>query len=419
MRPLSVLFYVEPVCYRSDPLFHIGWVDWIARIMQSQPPGAGLLFGFASSPYLSRAHKQRLGKVPCWQYDVNPRDVLAPFAFDRHAYGRDLYGAADDEEINGPLADFLRKVGESFAPDVVISFTQNRYIEKIFAKQRTLFWEVGPLPRHEGKLSFFMDPCGHQQRNLLNGAADRILHLPLDPAYFDAARQCWEQFVLSPLKANSPHGDISSWLDGVRQGHPIALFAMQPPDGLTIEAAYEVLTPEALIMRWMQHLPPSWTAFATYHTGHKLPLAVESMLAEEFPAFRMLPESMAALGSEAMLPYIDAVATISSSVGMTALLHGKAVVSYGRSWLNALTGKSLSEITRAPHLTEQERMSLFLFLTNYYCHPLEDCLATPGYVAGVIRRLVEASNPVELYFDFDAWSPERVRRLLIPAAAHA
>lgn len=417
MKPISVLFYIEPVCYRQDPLLHLNWVEWIVRIIRSQPSEARIQFAFASSPYLCQAYEQLMGEFPRCQYPVQTRDLLAPFGFDRHSYGRDLYGSAQEEEINIPLANFFRKVGENFNPDIVISFTQNRYIEKIFAKQRTLFWEVGPLPRYGGALTLFMDPRGHQRTNLLNSETKRILNLPLAQKFFDAAQVCWEQLVMFPIWTNPSSGNAGQWMKEVGQGRPIALLAMQPSDGLTVEGSYEVLAPEAIIMRWMQDLPPTWIATATYHTGQKLPLSVESMLAKEFPAFQILPEDLSVLGSEIMLPHIHGVSTVSSSVGMSALLHGKTVVGYGRSWLNGLSGQSLSQITASPSLTQRERTSLFLFLTNTYCHPLETCLSTPGYVANILRRLMEASDPVELYFDFSEWSPERVKKLLIAEPA--
>jgi len=414
MKPISVLFYIEPVCFRHDPLFLIPCIDWIARIVRMQPAGE-ISFGFASSPPLCRGLGEQIGVMPCRRFEINPRDILEPFAFDRHAYGRDLYARADSMKDNAPLIRFFQNIDQNFCPDVIITFSQNRYIESLFAHRRTLFWEMGPLPRQGDGYSFFIDPRSHELSNLLNSEIARIRTLPVSTTTTDTLSACWDRLVTAPAKAHPQAEKIAQWMDEARQGRSVALFAMQPPDWLTYEAGYDSVSPDTVMMRWLNDLPPDWIAIATYHVHFRLPAAAEAMLAEMFPAFKIFPSVLieqAISPSEILLPHIDGVVAISSAVAMTGLLCGKSVIACGRSYLNGFCGNDLRQISTFKPLAKHERMALLMFLTNFYCHPVEDVLSTPGYFAKLIRRLVEAADPITPYFDFSDWSPSRLCKLL-------
>jgi len=229
-----------------------------------------------------------------------------------------------------------------------------------------------------------------------------------------ASLSAWDQFATAPALGHPLAGDVAAWLDGLRHGRRVALFALQPCDWLTFEGVYAVTALDNLVMQWLADLPEEWIAVPTYHSvlGAQLSPATERSLSEEFPALKVLPPDLATGLSEILLPHVDAVVTISSSVGMSALLHGKVVVSPARSALASLGGRQVAAISRTPALADTERAGLLAFLSNRYCHPLTDCTEIPGYVTEIARRIVTASDPIGDYFDLRDWSPARLKPLL-------
>ena len=416
MNPISVLFYLEPVCFRNDPLFFLHCVELISEIMHAQH-GNDMVFGFASSTFLCKSLRERADDIPHYQFIINPKDILEPFEFNRHAYARNLYAREDCKETNISLVRIFREIDRKYAPDVVVTFSQNIYLETLFGHRRTLFIEMAPLPRYNCGLSVFIDPLGQRLTSILNTQAKRIRELPINQKETNDLLGLWNQIIKIPATEHPTSKKFKSWLDETRCGRSVILFAMQPPDFPTYEAAYEVLPHDAVMMRWLDDLPSSWMAIATYHHQY-LPAgiqATESMLAELFPAFTVMPEELAissTTASEFLLPHIDAVVTISSAVAMTGLLYGKSAVTYGQSYLSNWCENNLRHLSKTTNLTENERASLLMFLTNTYCHAWSDVLSGPGYFTGFVRRMLESPDPIEPFFDLSTWSFSHAKKIL-------
>lgn len=395
---MRFLFYVEPVTFRFDPFFLRPWLTWIADMARSQldednPP----TFAFMSSPWLCRSfslefHNQ-IDIIP-----IQPADVLAPFDMDRAAYGQDLAEPAGASVGNAPLQEALSAAVDAFRPDAVISFTQNRYLQRLKPSTNVFFTERQPLPRLSGKGGFFLDNCGHQTESLLATQAPRIKSLTLPESVSAGATSWWSNYFADPIERHSDTPQIRDWIEAKSGGSPVVMLALQPPDWLTFEGLSTNTPLDGLLMRWLSQVPLSWRAIATYHAASRLPRALEESIAEQFPHLLLLPEVWNQGHSELILDAVDAVATISSAVGFTALLSGKQVVALGRSNLSGLATPRLTELNQTPSLTEPERVNLLAFLTNFYCHDDHDILAGRGYLTRTVSELIKGG--IDRYFEF-------------------
>ncbi len=395
---MKFLFYVEPVTYRFDPFFLRPWLTWIADMARSQrDDDSAPKFAFMSSPWLCRSFSLEFQNdadiIP-----IRPADVLAPFDMDRSAYGQDLAQPAGATIGNVPLQQALTAAVDAFRPDAVISFSQNRYLQRLQSRTNVFFTERQPLPRLSGKGGFFLDNSGHQTESLLVTQASRIKSLMLPESVSAGATSWWSNYFDDPVDRHPDTTQIRDWIDAKAAGNPVVMLALQPPDWLTLEGLSTNTPLDGVLMRWLSQVPHNWRAITTYHPAIRLPRALEELIAEQFPHLLLLPEVWNQGHSELVIDAVDAVATISSAVGFTALLSGKQVVALGRSNLSGLAAPRLSELNQTPSLTEPERVNLLAFLTNFYCHDDHDILAGRGYLTRTVSELIKGGT--DRYFEF-------------------
>lgn len=386
-------FYVEPVVYRQDPLFLSPWIEWIARIIRAQARIPDLSFGIVSSPWLCRALQDMVG--PIRAFPIDPVDVLRPFGMDRVLYGRDLARPVWDDVGNEPLRASIAVMASTFQPDAILSFTQNRYLAALSPAICTLFTEMQPLPRSFGT-GFFLDRSGHQSESMLVTEAARIRSLQLSQDEKLEAGRRWESGFVMPNRDHPETAEMLAWLERSAEGAPVAMLALQPPDWLTVEGLSSRTSPEDTLLAWLDALPKGWRAVATYHPAHALPRAVEECIAGQMPNFMLLPDSWRQGRSEWLLQAVEAVVTVSSAVGWSALLAGKRTVAMGQSNLTGFAASSIGEIDEIAPLSIEERYNLFAFLKNRYCIDEESFLDKEGFFRDRVSSIMNMGE--EYYF---------------------
>ena len=229
-----------------------------------------------------------------------------------------------------------------------------------------------------------------------------------------AVRDAWLTAYETRVLNNQIAEAITTWRVEQVGAAPLALLALQPPDWITYEGMVGRVAIDALVMRWLTDLPSDWRAAVSYHPGHHLPIEFENALIDQFPNLVALPERLRQAHSDWLVPHIDAVITVSSTVGMTALLAGKRLIASPASNLARFSRAEVAEIAYANPLQQSERIALLFFLTNQYCHPGEDLLSRSGYLSSVLANYTRQKSyeGYERMFASDYWSPERCRQML-------
>ena len=395
---MKFLFYVEPVTFRFDPFALRQWLLWISDMVRAQRVGGrGPTFAFVSSPWLCRAFEAEVGE-DVDLIAVQPAEVLAPFDMDRASYWQDLARPGNATPRNMPLQQALAAAVDAFRPDAIISFSQNRYLQSLRSRTNVFFTELQPLPRIAGAAGFFFDNSGHQTESLLVAHSARIKALSLPETVSARAKSWWSANFRDAVDCHPDIAQIGGWIASAAEGHPVVMLALQPPDWLTLEGLSTATPLDGLLMRWLSELPTGWRAIATYHPVFRLSRTIEETIAEQFPNLLLLPETWNQGKSELALDAVEAVATVSSAIGFTALLAGKRVIALGTSNLSGFASSTLADLATVSSLTAPERINLLAFLTNAYCHGSRDILAGPGYLTRILSEIIEGGTA--RYFDF-------------------
>lgn len=411
---MKVVVYLEPAVFRADPLFLSPWAGWLAQIAKANER---LELTCVTNRLLANHVRELAGTTRIECIGLAQRDAVVAFDFDRVAYARDLFAEDDTKVANAPLLASLASVAERVRPDVVLSFSENRYLKPAFGSP-VLFTELGPLSRSLCAPSFFYDPVGHQTPNLLTRCWPRIVDANVPDHARASLASLWEHTVRRPTLEDPRSQALARHLHGEKRSRKLVLFALQPEDWLTYEGLHPAVSLTDLVMAWASRLPSDWAAVVTYHPAQRLPARVEGLLADEHNNLVFLPDDLASGSSEFALPHVDAIAAISSSVGMQALLWRKARIAMGRGSSASLGVDDLRKLDEARPLGEAERVALLFFLTNRFCQPSSRVLDEPGYFSGFLDELACAGFSDTAFLDPTTWRESNARALLsVPTMA--
>ncbi len=413
-----ILFYVEPVTFRDNPLEMLTWTDWIEGIVRASKLAAtGDHFGLVSSDALCGSLKSRLGDYLDWYLVAEQKDLLQAFEFDKKRYLKDLFLPESADAANPPLEALLRRAGEEFQPQVTFSFTQNRYLRAALEPSAILFTEMSPLLRKFTKHSLFFDPLGHQRESMLVTKLDEINAAPMAGETLAQLKDLFQTYFDDPVRFHTYTRHLSNFIRSKSGGRKVVLFALQPGDWPTIEGAFKPATLTETIMSWLSELPEGWAACITCRVGMYFPPSLEKQLESEWPNLIFLPRNMAHMSSEFLMPELDAVATISSTVGIHAYLWGKTLAAFGDSNLAALGNNRLSDLDKVQPAPVESRMALLRFLTFRYIHTLESLTADGSYLSGWLKRWKDADYSPDFFLELDNWEISHAVELLNPVQA--
>lgn len=139
---------------------------------------------------------------------------------------------------------------------------------------------------------------------------------------------------------------------------------------------------------------------------------MEAQLQKSLGNIRFAPPDLCSGVSELFIPHIDAVVTIYSTTAMCALLYGKSAVTLGRTSFSDLRDRRVSELDSAKPMSAAARASVLAFMTNRYCHDLEDFQFTAQYFGTFLDRFHAAEDSEAFFTDMSDWSLERASRVL-------
>jgi hypothetical protein len=403
-RIMSILFYVEPVVYRADPSFLGVWSRWAGQIAKANRIHRRYLL--CSSGVLCDEFVSVSGADPGDVAPVSAVDALRDSGFSRVRYGRDLCGTEPQAQHHA-LYLRLAQIADVVRPEVVISFTENRHVRAAFPKSLVLFTEVGPLPRMGTSSTFFYDPCGHQIESMLNLHAERITReSPRDVSDVDDAWVARQKH----LQEHVDYALVKHWIEQTCKGRRVRLLALQPPDWITFEGAYEPIAVEEVIYR-QAVAEPDTLLVPTYHPGFRLTQAMEQYITREFPQVAFPPPGLATGRSELFIPHVDEVITISSTVAVMGVLEGKIVRVLGRCAFQRIAEASNAVVGDLESHSALRR-NLLAFLSNRYLQPADRILGEPGFFNRLVDSQLGCYDVVESYFDYSDWTIDRLRALL-------
>ncbi len=409
---MKILFYIEPAVFREDPAFLSPHMNNV-RCFINANNFEGAQFAVATSQALFAEYDHWLshgGVRDVQRFEVASKVVLRSFGGDRLTYARDLYGGGP--RVNTNLVEKLEEIRRDFDPDLILSPTHSRYLKECFPRARVAFYEIGPIPRRDGRPSLYFDFGGHDDNSVLSSCLDRIVNLPIgDTVAVDLWNDFRRKFEAQPGFVAQGE-QFRSWRYENFVGKKVAMISHSPPDCVSYDGSAPHSSLEGLTADILSKLPDDWVVVPTYHRDLLPPSGMEEAFASEFSAFKALPAHLKQIGSDPFISGVDAVITVASKTAFSAALLGRRTVSLGRSMISGMSVDRVEDVDKAPVLGIAQAGRMLAFLSNGYVRTFAECFEQGGYLLKYWRAFVEAGNVLDPYFDFSVWENSQSARLI-------
>jgi FMN phosphatase YigB (HAD superfamily) len=404
---MKLLYFLEPYVELERPLFRMGTIrnhlDHEIRSILQTSRGTVEAMLMCSEHIAAEIRAQGyLAEVPLAVIRQEELQRVYPSYLEASArwYNR-TYGPAELEA----MAALARSKTGAFRPDVIVCYESSApFLEHAFPEALLLHNTLGMLSRAPYPETSCLDPFGIGKDAFLRRFGDRIRGQTLtgaqeqqienlknayrravaenSPVRRSLVRQGFERVVLLPLQ-------VSRYF----------MFDENGPENARFETQLD------LVRYVLERMDGDVGVLVTMHGAedHVMTPDVLEELKREFPNFLHSPELQRVRWvSQHLLPHVDGVVTVSSSVGLQALIWDLPVFVVGRSHVAGIAdATNLTQASAMLRRGEGSRKNgaLYWLLTHYY-PLLQRYHHDPDWFYGFLSRSIEKRRAGALGFDF-------------------
>ncbi|WP_445678919.1 hypothetical protein [Radicibacter daui] len=407
---MRILVHSEPMvlCGHAHHLWF--WQDMLLRIAgQVTARGVPQFTSFHLVANLAMADRASTRqRLPVSQVTVMPGALLAD------ATGLGPAGALKAlADGNTAVVDAMAEVYRALLPpghfDLVLTNSPSAALwHRLYPGSVVLHAEGGPVTRAPYPFLFFLDPWGMYGSSAParlglwpGGAEDGWLEdmtlgwrRQMSPASragrkVTALRERWQKLILLPLQFSGHFG----WTQHSGFAHQGAFF-----------------------WDFIERIPPEWAVIVTEHeisklVGEAVDAHTRHLVSKYYPNVIFADTALMGLTGQSLVPLVDIIASVSSSVGVQAALHGIPLLALGNSHLATYaTWTSVGDMLEQPDRQPPPMAGALSWLLTDYSMPLSRSLD------GVFLE----ERLLSLMRGYRKWkldpSPERMRRTFSPAA---
>lgn len=415
---MNVLFFVEPLVMHSRPFHYWAWLDYCSRTYRAflEQGGLGYDFRFVVNEALAeRALAMRDPDEPPARRGQDLRErVVVPM---KQAPIRALFerpnaailsalheGTATDEQRRG-YAGLVADALDGFRPDVVITRTPAAFLREAFPSTMVLGTELGPFSRTPFPLTMFYDPVGMWARSAPAVHADELLARAPDDEEREllaALRGHYEEW----FRAASPFGPLEARLR--RRFKRLALLPLQfgGESGFDLNGPFR--NQGEYLLHVLENVPADVAVLVVEHPtalwlGDHIDDETRAWVKGRFEnVFFVDPRASDAPG-QMLVPHVDHVISLSSSIGMQALFWKKGLHTVG--WSHLAPFASAPSLELDPRALPDRDGALAWLLRHYYA-PGDLALDDPAWIDQTFRafreRLDRGETGLALFEPFDA-----------------
>lgn len=364
---MRCLLYLEPFIERQSPSWKTGWLDF-AAIFKNSLSGVGTDFRVLLGEALQEAAQDR-GISGDATFIANYQPLIEKAGRDylditsRWYFGE--LGAVRDV-----FSEYLKRLLGAWKPDVILSFSPVPFLQRLFPEARVLHVEVGIFSRKPFPLTLYFDPCGMFKDSLLCRQSDRILAFRASQeelAFVDKLRHIYIEQGVSRLlpRAREIYG---ARLSGFRKK---VLLPLQFSGYYAFDANCRFGSQFDYLQEVLEKVPQDIAVVVTEHPDNpSVTDDVARYLARKYPHFVWSAQGRDIYASSQVLMLMcDAVITVSSAVGIQALLYERPVISIGNSYVTPFAdGHCLSnvvDVLNDGYKSERSHV-LYWLLSRYY-----------------------------------------------------
>lgn len=399
---MRILYFIEPREELGKPLFRLGTMrNHVSNevLSLSKMPGVGVKV-LTSTQVFSACLDEKL--LPESFFIHLDQDRLKKIYPEGNDYGINWYRSEYSPVVFEKMSRLLRKVCRKFVPDVVICYEASApYIQEAFPDALIINSSLGMLSRAPYPELGCLDPIGVYGKSFLTKYSKEILAYPVRDSskhYLDDFRNVYSQFF-------NERNPVS--IDDVRGGYKkVYLLPMQVSGYFAFDGCLpsdaKINNQVDLIMYVLERVPTDVAIYVTLHGAEadsETQLAVND-LQSIYPNLIFNPNIQRIKWcSQWVIPYVDGVIAVSSSVGMQAVLYRKPIFVVGQSQLSLFSSGDLSSVGKDFEIGDKYDGAIYYMLTRYY-PSIKECLNSSEWFYKFLFNSVRKKNEKGISFDF-------------------
>jgi hypothetical protein len=354
---MHVLFYVEPLVERENPVWKKGWVEHFVKEIASALVAEGqeesdiacivptALGGIAQS-VLRNSHV-----VSIDQCELIPRFGSSALAVASGWYLK----TASSEALSG-MADLVRERLGNFSPTLCVTFSPAPFLKRAWPDASVLHLEYGFISRPPFPETVYFDPRGMFADCVFAVYKDDIASWDPPEEATALLADLRQRFMASKDVGDNPLARFAG--RAIEPFESAVLLALQFSNFYAYDANARFADQYDLLIHTLDAMPSTVAVVVCEHPEHLVlrPETVE-YLSSHYSNFIWHPLFRQVYGaSHYLMPFVQGVITVSSSVGLQALLWKKRLAIVGEGHLATVADTvDLKELPKLLGTTRSER----------------------------------------------------------------
>lgn len=401
---MNVLFYIEPLIQMDNPLLQKPWL--YIHIKNIITPMIELKYNvyFVVNTEIEESLKKmdyfdKVKKVYSFK-----QEELKLFTFSTMELLEKWYNQSYSKDEIDKYKDIVNKKIGKISYDVIIAFSPVPYLKLLYPNALILYYEYGMFSRNPYSPTYYLDPEGPGGYSYISKNYDRILK---KPTFFKKEKQIFLEKIKKMnnfvLKDNPFEEDMKKIKKSFQY---LILLPLQFNNYYLFDLLSEYKTQfEYLEDVLIKTLNQNIGIVVTQHPAN-LFLNEERIeyFQKNYPNFIFIQkQKIYSCVSQMIIPYVDAVITVSSSIGYYALLWNKKLITLGKNYLNQLsdseTLENISDILKKPSI---DRYKFLYWLMKYYFIP-EKYIKNKNWLEKFFKHGIKAQNSknIDFYQEID------------------
>jgi hypothetical protein len=424
--PPRILFYVEVFTELDRPQFHEAWIEFSARFMSGM-----MAAGHPATPETVRLlTNEALAELAPKHgfFDhltavVKEREFQRIFGVDYLTATVDGYHARTPEPVLAAAAACLRTALNGFEPEVVITYTTAPWLRRAFPNAVILHEEYGLFSRPPFPESFYFDPSGKFANATIARHARALRDYAADATERKMVADIRDLFCRQIIPKVSPFAALEAAIR--KRWKKVMLLPLQYCGHYGFEGTGQYRTQGEVVRDVIERVDPDIGVLVVNHStahyhGTIPPPDLYAYLGKRHENL-LFSESINLVmhASQYLLAHVDMVATVSSSVGLQAVLWDKPVVALGESHINAVADYTRIEDVKAdgPAAPTWDKTGALAWLIRHYYIPAPYLRKKEWMQAFVARCVARQQEGVEGLGFFDPIdTPEAIARAIVDNA---
>lgn len=307
---------------------------------------------------------------------IRERDLKGIFRDYKDAAKAWYTGSYTQNQANA-MASILKDSLHKWEPDVVIMHeTQAPFIKNAWSNATIIHMMFGATYRPPYPMLTMLDPQGLYGNSLLSDIAlSAEVISDTEKRKLGAIRQFFAKQII-------PHDPVWRIIERYQSRFDkLILLPLQVNNYYAFDECSNYKTQLELVEDVMSKTPSNWGVIVTQYGDDvsSIDPHIIDMLSRQYTNCIFAPELKGIPNvSQAIVPHIDAVITVSSSVALQALIFGKSIISAGRSHIDAIACCKIDDLKEAftAHDTRHQDQILHFIFSRYH-HVRKTTLENP------------------------------------------